>query len=518
MKTSNLAGTPRARRSFRTWRTGPLLKNLIHDITLIALVSMMIAGDPLPVLAQKANFVPPWTKDAVFYQIFPERFANGDTSNDPPGTEAWGGKPTPRNFFGGDLRGIITHLDYLSALGVNALYLNPVFKSPTNHKYNTTDYMQIDPAFGDERTMKELIDSCHARGIRIILDGVFNHTGVDFFAFADLKKNGASSKYVGWYNVRSFPVGPVNKPNYECWWGFGTLPKLMTGNPEVRKYLFDVTRHWMALGIDGWRLDVPNEIPHEFWIQWRRVVKSMNPEAYILGEIWDDGAQWLQGDQFDAVMNYRFRSACVDFFALRKTAVSQFDSSLARVRGDYPREVTYALLNLLGSHDTERFLTLCGGDVSSWKLALLFQLTYPGAPCLYYGDEVGMTGGKDPECRGTMVWDPALQNQSMLHFARSAVHLRRDHDVLRGGNFATVLTDNDSEVYAYLRQSESSQALVVLNRSAESRRVAIPSKSTRLQPKWKQIWPPDSSALYRGGDSLVVRVPGGDGIVLYGEE
>lgn len=494
-----------------------MLKNLIHDITLIALVSLMNAGEALPVLAQHAPFVPAWTKDAVFYQIFPERFANGDTANDPPGTERWGGRPTPRNFFGGDLRGIIAHLDYVSSLGVNALYLNPVFASTSNHKYNTADYLRIDPAFGDENTLKELIDSCHARGIRIILDGVFNHTGVDFFAFADLKKIGARSQYARWYNVHSFPVGPVSKPNYECWWGFGGLPKLMTGNPDVRKYLFDVTRHWVSLGIDGWRLDVPNEIPHEFWIEWRRLVKSLNPQAYIVGEIWDNGSPWLQGDQFDAVMNYRFRSACVDFFASRKTSVSQFDSALARVRSDYPVEVTFALLNLLGSHDTERFLTLCRGDIASWKLAILFQMTYPGAPCLYYGDEVGMTGGKDPECRAPMVWDPAIQNQEMLKYVKQVVSLRRAREELRAGKFSSALLDDARDIYAYLREGGSSCALIVLNRSGSLRRVAVPVQSVRRHLSWKQIWPPKANAAYRGEDSVVVNVPARDGIVLQGE-
>lgn len=429
-----------------------------------------------------------------------------------------GGKPSTRNFFGGDLRGIVSRLDYVASLGVNALYLNPVFMSGSNHKYNTRDYLRIDPAFGDETVLRELVDSCHARGIRVILDGVFNHTGVDFFAFADLKKNGAHSPYAGWYNVRSFPVGPVTKPNYDCWWGFGSLPKLMTGNPAVREYLFSVTRHWLAAGIDGWRLDVPNEIPHEFWIEWRRLVKSVNPDAYILGEIWDDGTPWLGGDQFDAVMNYPLRSACIDFFAAGTTTVSGFDSALARGRGLYAPGVSFALFNLLGSHDTERFLTLCRGDVSRWKLALLFQMTYPGAPSIYYGDEVGMTGGKDPECRGTMVWDPARQNADMLRWTREIVALRRSHAVLRRGGFAPLLADDAAAVYAYVREDSSSAALVVLNRGAEEARVAVARAHVPAVRSWNRVWPAGPEKVHAGADSLIATIPGMSGIVLEGEK
>jgi glycosidase len=493
------------------------LKNALPEILSVAALMMMGAGEAVPIRAQIASGVPAWVKDAVFYQIFPERFANGDVLNDPQGTLAWGGVPTSRSFFGGDLRGIITKLKYLSSLGINAIYLNPIFASSSNHKYNTADYLRIDPAFGDERTFKELVDSCHSRGIRIILDGVFNHTGTDFFAFVDARNKGAKSAYASWYNFHSFPVGPPNKPNYDCWWGHGSLPKLMTGNPEVRKFLFDVTRHWMSLGIDGWRLDVPNEIPHEFWIAWRRLVKSLNPDAYIVGEIWDNGAAWLQGDQFDAVMNYRFRSACVDFFALNRTSVSGFDSILARQRHDYPPEVDYCLLNLLGSHDTERFLTMCYGDVARWKLAVLFQMTYPGAPSVYYGDEVGMSGGKDPGCRGTMVWDPALQNRDLLKFTTDAIHLRRTEEVLRRGTFTTLLRDNAREVYGFLRDDDSSSAIVVLNRSEAKRQVFLPAGTLRVTGEWKQIWPQDSHATYTAGDTLTFTVPERAGIILKGE-
>jgi glycosidase len=490
-----------------------LLKTVLSTLCLIVILPFMNPTDTA--VAAVPSFVPSWVKDAVFYQIFPERFANGDPGNDPKGTEDWGGKPTGRNYFGGDLRGIIGHLDYISRLGVNAMYLNPVFTSKTNHKYSTMDYMTVDPHFGDDATFSELVDSCHARGIRIILDAVFNHTGVDFFAFDDLRRHGKNSRYRNWYNVHNFPVGPANKPNYDCWWGHGSLPKLMTGNAEVREYLFSVTRHWMAKGIDGWRLDVPNEIPHEFWIEWRKLVKSINPDAYIVGEIWNDATLWLGGDQFDGVMNYRFRDACVDLFARHAVTVSRFDGLLARQRRDYPAEVSDALLNLLGSHDTERFLTMCGNDTASWKLAVLFQMTYTGAPMIYYGDEVGMVGGRDPACRGTMVWSGKNQNTDMLSFVKRMVSMRTSREPLRRGTYRTLLADDQRNILAFARETISSTIVVVMNTGFLPQEVTIPLPPSRTH--WRVIFPEDTSIVGGSPDELSISLPERRAKILIGE-
>lgn len=460
--------------------------------------------------------IPAWVGDAVFYQIFPERFCNGDPTNDPPGTEAWGGKPTTGNYFGGDLRGIVRRLDYLSALGVTALYLNPIFTSPTNHKYQTSDYLSIDPHFGDENVFRELVDSCHARGMKIILDGVFNHSGVQFFAFDDLRRNGAVSPYRDWYKVHGFPVGPTSRPNYECWWGHGHLPKLMTDNPGVRAYLFDVTRHWMAAGIDGWRLDVPNEIPHEFWVTWRSLVKSLNPDAYIVGEIWHDASPWLQGDQFDGVMNYRFRDACLEFFARDAISVTQFDSLLERQRSDYRTAVNFALQNLLGSHDTERFLTVCDGNSDAVALAWLFQMTYPGAPMIYYGDEIGMEGGKDPGCRKTMVWEPDRQNSALLAVMKGLVSLRRNHEVLRRGSYERIAVDDRARTLAFARRTPGAAALVVLNRSDREQRVVVPRTAGR--GPLRQAWPADPIEWSGTQDSIIATIGPMSGVVFIGAE
>ncbi len=474
--------------------------------------ALLMVATALP--QEAAGFVPAWVKDAVFYQIFPERFANGDKANDPRGVEPWGGKPTGRNFFGGDLQGIIDHLDHIQDLGANALYLNPIFEATTNHKYNTTDYMRIDPHFGDDATFKRLLDSCHARGIRVVIDGVFNHTGIAFFAFADVRSKGERSLYKDWYTIRSFPVGPPSRPNYECWWGHGSLPKLRTENPAVRAYLFEVTRKWTAMGVDGWRLDVPNEIPHEFWIEWRKLVKSINPECYIVGEIWDDAAAWLQGDQFDAVMNYRFREACLKFFAHGTTGPTALDTALARQRREYADDVNFALQNLLGSHDTERLITLCSGNVEREKLAVLFQMTYPGAPTVYYGDEIGMEGGKDPECRATMVWQRSKQKSDLHEWYKAMIAMRRAHPVLRRGTFETVLTDDARMVYVFGRKEDTSCAVVALNAGTSPARVALPLAALAGTGPWQMVQPARKPVVPGHDGHYTAVIPGMSGMVL----
>jgi glycosidase len=438
------------------------------------------------------SFVPAWVKDAIFYQIFPERFANANPRNDPPKVEPWGALPKSKSYFGGDLQGIINKLDYIQSLGVNCLYLNPIFESNSNHKYHAKDYLKIDPAFGDEKVFKQLVDGCHSRGIRIILDAVWNHSGTDFFAFEDIKKNGKKSKYVKWFNIYSFPVGPPSKPNYECWWNLGDLPKLMTHNPEVRDYLYKVTEKWMKFGIDGWRLDVPNEIPHPFWIEWRKLVKRLNPDAYIVGEIWDDATPWLKGDQFDAVMNYRFRKACLDFFVHEKTTSSEFGNALQTTLRSYPQEANYAMQNLLGSHDTERFLTLCKGDKQRMKLAWLFQMTYLGAPMIYYGDEIGMEGGKDPDCRRTMIWDEAKQDRELLAEMKKLIQMRNENPVFTNGDFE-IVEMNNRHLFVFTRQFKNHQAVVVLNNGDSDITLEGMKVMVGEGMMWTQVYPEDLS-------------------------
>lgn len=416
---------------------------------------------------------PDWVKNAVFYQIFPDRFCNGDTLNDPHDVCPWGSKPTAWSFCGGDLQGIIDRIPYLTELGVGALYLTPIVESSSNHKYDACDFLRVDSHFGTNELFRELAVRLHEAGIRIIVDVAFNHTGDDFWAFQDVVARGAHSRFKDWYHFHSFPVSQ-NPPNYDCWWGIAGMPKLNTGNPEVRGHLFHAARTWLELGADGFRLDVPNEIPHEFWAEFRRQVKSINPDAYIVGEIWDDAASWLHGDQFDAVMNYPLRKAVHDFFFHRTLSAHAFDQALARLRIAHPTEAGEAMLNLMGSHDTERVLTMAGGDIDSLKLAVLFQFTYPGAPCVYYGDEVGLAGGKDPDCRGTFPWDERQQNRILLSWYKGLIAARNRYPVLRTGGFHTVAADDVRGLYVFLRtgrEGRDGHALVFINFGEAPRRV-----------------------------------------------
>jgi cyclomaltodextrinase / maltogenic alpha-amylase / neopullulanase len=420
--------------------------------------------------------VPEWARDAVVCQIFPDRFANGDLSNDPPGTEPWRSeaRPRPDSFYGGDLRGVIDRLDYLTDLGVTALYFTPLFLSPSNHKYDTEDYYRIDPAFGDLDTFRELVEEAHRRGIRIILDAVFNHAGDRFFAFRDVLKKGDGSPYKDWFFIDRFPVVQEPAPNYETFAkGIASMPKLRTEHPEVRKYLLGVARYWTRLGIDGWRLDVANEVDHAFWREFRRAVKEINPEALIVGEIWHHADTWLQGDQFDAVMNYRFRDCLLDFFAAGTIDAETFAARLTETRMGYREQASDVLWNLLDSHDTERFLTSCGEKEERMRLAVLFQMTYLGTPLIYYGDEVGMTGGPDPDCRRTMIWEKAKQNSKLRAYYRKLIGLRKHLPPLRRGDVRLWHADGRTGVLGFLRRTQQEAVGTVLNNSGETRRVEL---------------------------------------------
>lgn len=413
---------------------------------------------------------PAWVKKAVFYQIFPERFANGDTSNDPEGTEQWGGQPTPHNFFGGDLQGIIDHLDYLTALGINAIYLNPVFEATTNHKYDTKDYFRIDPHFGTNGTMKQLVKACHERGIRVLLDAVFNHCGITFEPFVDVMKNGWDSPYADWFHIREWPLTVKDGlPTYDTFGYEPIMPKINTGNAEVKAYLLKVAKYWIEeVGIDGWRLDVANEVDHAFWRDFRQTVKEVNPEAYIVGEIMNDSLPWLLGDQFDAVMNYPFTKACLDFFAHDRICAAQLAERLGGQLTGYSRQVNEVAFNLLGSHDTVRLLTLCGGSIERLKLAALFQLTFPGAPCIYYGDEIGMDGGYDPDNRKCMEWEPQKQNGDLLRFFKKIISMRHQYPALQDGALAFLQDQENDHHLIFERRDDLDRFVILMNRSEGS--------------------------------------------------
>ena len=449
---------------------------------------------------------PDWVKDAVFYQIFPDRFAPSRASglSKPLNLEAWDAPPTRRGFKGGDLAGLAERLDYLLDLGVTAIYLNPIFQSTANHRYHTHDYGQVDPILGGNEALRALLDLAHAHGVRIVLDGVFNHASRGFFQFNHLLENGPDSPFLDWFTVEQWPLHPYDSgkpPNYRSWWSDRELPEFNTDAPAVREFLWGVAQRWIEFGIDGWRLDVPEEIDDEaFWREFRRRVKGANPEAYLVGEIWHEAQRWLQGDQFDAVMNYPFNRACLAFmggskldtsfqpggYRLRPAGASAFAAEIDRSLEWYPWEITLAQLNLLGSHDTPRFLTLVGGETDRLKLATLFQMTFPGAPCIYYGDEIGMRGGNEPACRGGFPWDESRWDLDLREYTKRCIRLRHDHPALRRGSYARVYSHQG--VYAFLRQLDDNLLLVALNGAEEARVVNLPAGGVQDGTVMEDVW------------------------------
>jgi glycosidase len=412
---------------------------------------------------------PYWVPDAIFYQIFPDRFANGDPENDPPNVEPWGSPPSLHGFQGGDLRGIIRRFDYLLELGVNAIYLNPIFASPSTHRYNTSDYYQIDPRLGTLADFDALLDIAHRNDMRVVLDGVFNHCGRGFFAFADVLENEEASPYRDWFHIRQFPLeayGPGEAQNYAGWWNHKSLPKFNTDNPQVRQYILDVARYWIERGADGWRLDVPNEIDDdEFWGEFRQVVKAANRDAYLLGEIWTPDPRWADETHFDGLMNYPFRDALLRLLYAGTLDMPHFIEKIEGLLTTYPRDNVYAMYVPLGSHDTERLCSKVECSSEKAKLAFLCQMAYPGAPAVYYGDEIGLQGGKDPECRGAFPWDRREWNIELQQWVRTLIDLRKRHPALRRGEYKRLFADPNNGHFAFARILGDEKVVVAINAS-----------------------------------------------------
>ncbi|MBC7092858.1 DUF3459 domain-containing protein [Candidatus Bipolaricaulota bacterium] len=377
---------------------------------------------------------PKWVQGAVFYQIFPDRFRNGDPRNDPPGARPWGELPDRTSFFGGDLWGILEKLDYLEDLGITALYLTPIFEAPTNHKYDTEDYFQVDPAFGGNEALQELVRALHARGMRIVLDGVFNHCGERHPFFQDVLRQGRASPYWDWFTVYGERILRDPEPNYACFAGVPSMPEWNHANPKVREYLLSVVRHWLLeYEIDGWRLDTGDYLSPDFVRELYHAAKGINPEAYIVGEVWGIAASWFKHGALDGVMHYKLWEGLVHFFAQGTWDARRFADYVYSLWRSYPEENGFACYTLLGSHDKPRFLTLCQGDKRRLLLAAAFLFSFPGAPAIYYGDEIGMEGGEDPDCRRCFAWDQNLWDQETLAAFRELVRLRRGEPALRGG-------------------------------------------------------------------------------------
>lgn len=428
----------------------------------------------------------PWTQGAVAYQIFPDRFANGDPANDPPHATPWTGAlgpDTSAQYYGGDLRGIIERLPYLHELGVTLLYLNPIFAAQSSHRYDTVDYLQIDPHLGTLDDFRELVSQAHALGVRVILDGVFNHTGTRFWAFDDVVSRGAASPYVNWYFFHGLPVD-TRRGNYEGWWGLASLPKLNIANPKVRDYILSVVRYWTQQGIDGWRLDVPNEIQVPgFWEEFRSVVKAVQPDAYLVGEIWQVDPAWLAGERFDALMNYPLgRDALIPFFARKPGwTARRFMDAVQAVLFAYSENATRMNFNVVGSHDTTRVLTELGGgdlgnvpsDEAVRRLQALVgvQLALPGVPVIYYGDERGMLGDKRDRWdaqRAPVDW--THRHEVLFTTYRQLIALRKQHPALWTAIVEPLLVQDceDAPVVAYRRRAATpaDDEVVVVTTSA----------------------------------------------------
>ncbi len=499
---------------------------------------------------------PDWLKNAVIYQIFPDRFYNGTTANDPTSSEKVYGDnvlfhtnwfdlpenpPRGRDFYGGDLQGVQAKLGVLQDLGVTAIYLNPIFKAPSNHKYDAVDHKQIDPHFGDLTIFQNLAAAAHNRGIRLILDGVFNHTSVAHPFFQDVVARGSASPYWSWYTVYRYPIrwfddvnrnhiwdagepqvnwdsplqGILGSPDYASWWGFATLPE-WTEIQAVRDYVYNsstsVARYWLNQGADGWRLDVADEVSHSFWQGFRAAVKATKADAPVIGEVWGDASEYLTGREMDSVMNYRLKFALTDFIAKRAIPPSAFHNRLLAIQEDYPPQAWYALMNLLGSHDTARFLYDAGGDKNRLRLAYLFLMTYPGAPTIYYGDEVGLTGANDPDNRRTYPW--GQEDNALRADVKRLIRIRSVYAALRTGSIAHgVPLDDASGVYGYRRWNSTHRLMVALNNSGSARTLSLPasgylSNGTRVTDLW------NGGQYVISGGAVAVPVPATGGTIL----
>lgn len=579
-----------------------------RHVYLIILLTLFLNRCQTRNTVNEISRVPDWAKDAVWYQIFPERFNNGDKSNDPtpndiiqgwpyqvpagwqivPWTSDWYKlQPWENNGhgfywnagtrrYGGDLQGVIDKLDYLKDLGINAVYFNPVFESPSLHKYDATFYHHIDNNFGPnphkDKTIWEredpsdpatwqwttadqlflsLLKEAHKRNIKVIIDGVFNHVGTSFWAFQDIIKNQQNSKYKSWFSIKTFddPVTPENEFDYEGWVGIKDLPEFKEDSTglvkDVANHIHSIVKRWMdpnddgdpSDGIDGWRLDVAEMVHHEFWQKFRTWVKEINPEAYITGEIWWKDWQnnimmnaypWLQGNEFDAVMNYRFTRAVKKFISDQKTQITAkaFEDSINTLRREYNSENFSVLMNLLGSHDTERLASLIVNpdywydhngnpaqrksfDVRKpnklermrQKLMVGIQMTMPGAPMIYYGDECGMWGGDDPDCRKPMVWpelnyedekshpfgktrpdDKVIFDSKLFNWYKLLVSIRNNNKTLRTGSLDFINSGNE-HILIFSRKLGNNSIFVVVNNNNSKENIILNQNSNELTNK-----------------------------------
>lgn len=416
-----------------------------------------------------------WTRDAIIYQIFPDRFARDSQQPKPcSGFVPWGSKPTAHGFMGGTLRGITEHLDYLLDLGVNLIYLAPIFFASANHRYNTYDYYRIDPRLGTLADFQTLISRAHANGIRVLLDGVFNHCGRGFFPFYDVMERGPASPFTSWFFITGFPVNAFGKFRYRGWQERPLMPILNLANPATRRYFLDVAAYWTSQGIDGWRLDAVADVRgHQFWKALWQKVKTINPSSYMVAEIWGPGRSWIRDGQFDGGTNYVLRQIVLDYFIHGSISTRQFVSRVNNLLRMYPWETTLALVNMLGSHDTERLYALARGNILRLKLAMLFQFVFPGIPAVYYGDEIGMRGGKDPDNRRGMEWNQRNWNHELRDFTKQLIAIRKSLPMLREGDWTVVQVLSDQQCCVFARKTQTTFAFIIFHNDDHSISIQI---------------------------------------------
>ncbi len=410
--------------------------------------------------------VPDWVCDAVVYNIFPDSFATSRRFlSEKPVQLTYQGQPV-RGRLGGTLDGVAENVDYIKELGVNCVYLNPVFAAGEYHKYDLLDYFHVDPCFGGDRAFRRMVETLHRNGIRVIIDGVFNHCGWNFFAFDDVVRNQEKSPYCSWFYRLTFPVtrpeSPESYPGYACFAYERMMPKLDTSNPEVRDYFCRVAGYWIReYGIDGWRLDVASEADDGFWRAFRRAAKEADPQTLLIGEVWESAAHWLNGDMFDSTMNYDLRKHSELFFARGEIDAAAFSGRVTQMLMRYRLQMLPAQLNLLDSHDVSRFLSLCGGDTRRYRAAVLFMMCFVGMPSIFYGDELGLTGVDEEQYRSPMPWDGG--NKELLAFFRRAVRMRRELISLRRGDFHMVRAEAGSGLLIFARSCKEERATVCIN-------------------------------------------------------
>ena len=418
-----------------------------------------------------------WMRSAVFYQIFVERFRQGNEKKDTSYINMkWDEKPTPKSFAGGDLAGIIEKMDYLKELGISALYLTPVFRSISNHKYDIIDYFTVDPQFGTKEELRQLVKLAHENGIRVVLDAVFNHCSMEMQQFQDVLEKGRESRFYDWFIIDGdFPE--PEKMNYECFAACNYMPKLNTANEEVQDFLLEIAIYWIReADIDGWRLDVSDEVSHGFWRRFRKAVKKEKPDSVIIGENWHDAYAYLMGDQYDSIMNYAFTKACLDYFAKgvfsAKDMADKLNSNLMR----NTEQVNRMMLNLLDSHDTHRFFTEVNKDKDKMLAAIALEMVFEGAPCLYYGTELCMEGGYDPDSRRGFPWDTKSWDMDFLEKVKELIRIRKQPAV----QYGEIKIEEEQEMLHVERMWENSKIILRINMTEEEKKIPKQPEETVL--------------------------------------